>query len=195
MGAAAVLIVVVGSIGLVASQGDDSTSFDTASDDAETEAVGTEAAAADGDASRAEATLSAEDQGADEAANAPVADDAAGETEEADESAEAGSADTIGPTTTVVEGGLFPAERVERARLQLEEPPTAEQAAEIVLGELLEPDLSACGEVVIAPEGTELIGFVPIMTGDQKGEVLAYRSPAGDEAVAVVVDESCREPA
>jgi hypothetical protein len=201
LSAAAVLVVVVGGLGFLATlerQNDDEIqeTESAATGEAEAPAESTLAAGADSagrndlaDEEEASGQATAEDESADTPAAA----------EEETEEAADGDAGTVATddaseaaaTTAPASGGLFPDEVIEQARQPFGEVPSDAEQADLVTGELVGPELSTCGPVVSGPQEAELIGFVPVAVNGVNGELLAYRASGGG-IVPVLVDSQCQ---
>jgi hypothetical protein len=195
LGVAAVLILVAGGIGWLA------TLDDTVSDTTATEAVDTDSAGdseADDESAPAPADSGAgadEAEGGDGEATAMQDDGATQTGPDAETTEEAATEDADELTTTVAAGGFFPEEAVEAARRPFDDVPTGAELADLVAGDeqgLLEPALSTCGPLASVPVSGQLIGFVPISVGGRNAEVLVYEAGDG-EREGVVVDEGCEE--
>ncbi len=211
LGVAAGLLIVVGGVGWIATQG-----FGGADDASETASVQPtgDDAGSDGELTVAESgeELSAE---ADEAAeggreveqslaattsttaqpslSAPAADgaaesdaaagDAAADSDELEE--EAADEERAGG------GGLFPGEEVEEARKSFDGPPTPEELSELADGPLFPVEFAACGADVVGPDPATLLGFFPISIGDVGGEAFVFDAEL-EGLTTVVVDGDCQ---
>lgn len=200
LSAAAVLLLVVGGIGWIASQ--------SGSNDSETASVEADAADEDTAADSAAASRAASEELLDAESSAEAteesASDSAAESEVTQSASDEGSADSASAgeddgespaaspaSTTTLSGGFFPDEKVAEARVDFDVVPDPGQLAVLAEGPLLDATLSRCGLAVEAPDATELIGFVPIVVAGAEQEVLVYSAGEGDEFATLLVDATC----
>jgi hypothetical protein len=204
LGVAAVLLLIVGGIGLLTQLGGaDDESFETASDSAEldTEDGASDTVADDSTAEAAGAAQAVQPGAGDEAgteATRAASDSEAdtGEDEEGLDEDQAAADDegtssesTSAATSTTAVGGLFPDEQIEAARVSFDVPPTQEELLALADGALFDPAVSDCAALLTAETGIAVEFFVPISVAGVDGEAL-FTGLEPDVSV-VAVDEAC----
>ncbi|MGI9613487.1 MAG: anti-sigma factor family protein [Acidimicrobiales bacterium] len=216
LGVAAVLLLVVGGVGVLTQigGGSDDTDLATAADSGELEAGGADgedasevltdntmaaareaadaaapvAGSADGDDAEQSFAAEAEDEAASDEGFADSGD------EESEEQAEE-DADDAAPSTTVTvlpsttAGGFFPEEELEAARVGLGASPTEAALLALADGARFDPALAGCVAEVEAADGLEVRFFVPVSVDGVDGEALFGGSEI--DPVVVVVDGEC----
>jgi len=210
LGVAAVLVLIVGGIGLLGLLGSGSDDSETASVDVATDAAaGTESTAVASNMTVEASDAAATAVGRGNAANEPAAQDDAArqesaedsgggvvEAEEADEG-EAGAdqeaaelvEESAASATTTAGGGFFPEESLEAARVDFTVIPETDELLALEDGPRFVAELAECTEVVINEFGAEVVFFVPVSVAGVDGEAL-FVGPDTDRSV-LLLDESC----